>query len=125
MSCLIPLALTADCPSKRYSVYYPDSEEIVQRLKSMPPAQGRKSRQLQTQPRKKESKRPSSYERKTPGIPRTNMEWISALGEIKRNYMNRRFSQCSVRCHEILDHGDRLVSLKLSFRARQREDRTC
>lgn len=44
-------------------------------------------------------------------IPRTNMEWKATLGEIKRDYMNRRFRQCSARCHEILDHSDKLVSV--------------
>ncbi|TWU76817.1 hypothetical protein ED733_005757 [Metarhizium rileyi] len=41
-------------------------------------------------------------------VPRNRTEWRVALGEIKRDYMNRRFTQCSKRCHHILDQEDKL-----------------
>ena len=42
--------------------------------------------------------------------PRSSAEWKAALGTIKREYMNRRFRQCSLRCQEILDNKSQLVS---------------
>ncbi|KHN96251.1 uncharacterized protein MAM_05837 [Metarhizium album ARSEF 1941] len=41
-------------------------------------------------------------------VPRTCTEWKAALAEIKRDYMGRRFRECSTRCREILLHTDEL-----------------
>ncbi|KAK2598988.1 hypothetical protein QQS21_005522 [Conoideocrella luteorostrata] len=39
------------------------------------------------------------------------MEWNLTLGEIKREYVNKRFRQCSTRCREILDRSNDLVQV--------------
>ena len=107
MACLIPLSLNTDCQAKRYTVYFPCNEDMLRRFEAG-------SNLYHSEPKKQllSQEAPSQdISGKMKPIPRTNMEWKATLGEIKRDYMNRRFRQCSARCHEILDHSDKLVSV--------------
>ncbi|GKT75869.1 hypothetical protein ColTof4_08292 [Colletotrichum tofieldiae] len=37
-------------------------------------------------------------------LPYTSAEWIKAVSEVKRQYLNRKYRPCSLRCCEILDN---------------------
>jgi len=46
----------------------------------------------------------STRVKKAPGIrPRTRAEWKKALGDVKREYRNRRYRSCATRCEDLLD----------------------
>lgn len=105
MACLIPLSLNTDCQAKRYTVYFPCNEDM---LRSFEAGSQSLSSSANQQAFEKEDQ---EILREMQPIPRTSMEWKAALGEIKRDYMNRRFRQCATRCHEILEYGAKLVSL--------------
>ncbi|EHK15424.1 uncharacterized protein TRIVIDRAFT_196278 [Trichoderma virens Gv29-8] len=40
----------------------------------------------------------------TPPVPTTHAQWKKALAEVKRDFVNRKYRQCSMRCNEILDN---------------------
>lgn len=46
-----------------------------------------------------------------PVLPYTAADWSKAVAEVKRQYVNRRYRPCSVRCSEILDNIKNEVSL--------------
>jgi hypothetical protein len=39
-----------------------------------------------------------------PVLPYTNAEWAKCVADVKRQYLNRRYRPCSVRCSEILEN---------------------
>lgn len=45
-----------------------------------------------------------------PVLPYTSAEWSKAVSEVKRQYMNRKYRPCSLRCCEILDNIKESVS---------------
>ncbi|KAF5134258.1 hypothetical protein E5D57_004891 [Metarhizium anisopliae] len=97
MACLIPLSLNAKCQERRYN------GGMLKRLEA--------GSQLY-QPKSTNQPQSEQEDKETLGImrpiPRTRMEWKAALGDIRRDYMNRRFRECSTRCHDILHHKDEL-----------------
>ncbi|KAG5984223.1 hypothetical protein E4U55_005581 [Claviceps digitariae] len=108
MASLIPLAL-GECHITRNNGCLPNHENLLSRFASVPsrPQSLRSSPQPQYPEKKtRQSKIEQVTEYRT--TPRTNMEWKATLEEIKREYMNRRFRQCSTRCHEVLALGDKL-----------------
>ena len=61
-------------------------------------------------PRTNEVPRRTARERTIPApiiapklIPSTPEQWKRALGDVKRDFVNRKYRQCSVRCHEFLE----------------------
>ncbi|KAG9250002.1 uncharacterized protein F5Z01DRAFT_630522 [Emericellopsis atlantica] len=51
----------------------------------------------------------STRVKKAPGIrPRTRAEWKKALGDVKREYRNRRYRSCATRCEDLLDGANTL-----------------
>ncbi|KAI6785704.1 uncharacterized protein J7T54_006043 [Emericellopsis cladophorae] len=53
----------------------------------------------------------STRVKKAPGIrPRTRAEWKKALGDVKREYRNRRYRTCATRCEDLLDGANTLKS---------------
>lgn len=39
-----------------------------------------------------------------PVLPYTSAEWSKAVSDVKRQYLNRKYRPCSMRCCEILDN---------------------
>ncbi|KAG6011133.1 hypothetical protein E4U54_008274 [Claviceps lovelessii] len=109
MASLIPLELGAERFITRDNSYLPDHENILNRFPSVPSRP--QSLRVSIQPQHPANKmRQSKTEQVTKhrAATRTDVDWKATLGEIKREYMNRRFRQCSTLCHEVLALGDKL-----------------
>ncbi|KAG6009537.1 hypothetical protein E4U21_002173 [Claviceps maximensis] len=106
MTSLIPLALGNECYLARDNGCLPTHETLLDRFPSVPSRPQKLRLSLPQHPETKASKIDEVTNHRA--TTRINMEWKSTLGEIKREYMNRRFRQCSTRCHEILALGDKL-----------------
>lgn len=111
MTTLIPLALAKECYATRDNDCLPSYDDILSRFPSVP-SKPRSSRPVPQPLCLRVTKRQSKTEHvpESPATPCTDMEWKATLGEIKREYMNRRFRQCSTRCHEVLAQSDKFVS---------------
>ncbi|KAG5922940.1 hypothetical protein E4U42_005126 [Claviceps africana] len=109
MTSLIPLALGNECCAARDIGCLPSHENLLNRFPSVPSRSQSVRSSLQPLYLEQKTRQPktepvANYR----AAPLTSMEWKTTLGEIKREYMNRRFRQCSTRCHEVLALGDKL-----------------
>ncbi|KAG6308253.1 hypothetical protein E4U45_001823 [Claviceps purpurea] len=110
MTTLIPLALGKECYATRDNDCLPSYDDLLSRFPSVP-SKPRSSRPVPQPLCLRATKRQSKTEHvpESPATPCTDMEWKATLGEIKREYMNRRFRQCFTRCHEVLAQGDKFA----------------
>ncbi|KAG5943222.1 hypothetical protein E4U53_007070 [Claviceps sorghi] len=109
MTSLIPLALGNECYAARDTGCLPSHDHLLNRFPSVPPRAQSARPSLQPLHIGQTTRQPKTEQMANyRAAPRTNMEWKSTLGEIKREYMSRRFRQCSTRCHELLALGDKL-----------------
>ncbi|KAG6041778.1 hypothetical protein E4U41_001990 [Claviceps citrina] len=110
MASLIPLALGNECHAATNNDWLPNYDDILGRFPRAPLRQRSLRSLLQPEYLQENKRQPQTKQvSKYLSTPCTDMEWKTTLGEIKRDYMNRRFRQCSTRCHEVLAQGDRLA----------------
>ncbi|KAK2005122.1 hypothetical protein LX36DRAFT_4369 [Colletotrichum falcatum] len=108
MGGLIPLLLHPVAAGSRGSIVFPTSitnsnktapsnaptpQSTVPTTTNLTPLRARTSRRSSMQ-------MPASL----PVLPYTSAEWIKAVSEVKRQYLNRKYRPCSLRCCEILDN---------------------
>ncbi|KAK1968922.1 hypothetical protein LY78DRAFT_701202 [Colletotrichum sublineola] len=104
MGGLIPLLLHPVAAGSRGSIVFPTNKaapsnfptphSTVATTTTNPPA-----------PRARTSRRSSMQTPASlPVLPYTSAEWIKAVSEVKRQYLNRKYRPCSLRCCEILDN---------------------
>ncbi|KAK1600649.1 uncharacterized protein LY79DRAFT_26703 [Colletotrichum navitas] len=103
MGGLIPLLLHPVAAGSRGSIVFPtapsnaptpqSSVATTTTTTNLPSPRARTSRRSSMQT-------PASL----PVLPYTSAEWIKAVSEVKRQYLNRKYRPCSLRCCEILDN---------------------
>ncbi|WQF77689.1 hypothetical protein CDEST_02703 [Colletotrichum destructivum] len=106
MGGLIPLLLKPVAAGSRGSIVFPANkpasssasalQSTVTTTTPVSPAVSPKSRTS----RRLSMQTPASL----PVLPYTSAEWSKAVSEVKRQYMNRKYRPCSLRCCEILDN---------------------
>lgn len=99
---LIPLRMSTLIPASKYT--YSISEG-----KSNQTYNDRSWKSTPSRPRENEEDRRTARQRTTPApivaskpTPSTPEQWKRALGDVKRDFNNRKYRQCSLRCHELL-----------------------
>jgi hypothetical protein len=110
MACSLPVSVNTDHQDMytQPTAYFPCKRDMARHLEAVTPLN-----QSRTATQHKSEAKDTKMAHDMRPMPQTSMEWRVALGEIKREYMNRRFRQCSARCQEILDHRDQFVSFQI------------
>ncbi|KAK2057786.1 hypothetical protein LY76DRAFT_80673 [Colletotrichum caudatum] len=105
MGGLIPLLLHPVAAGSRGSIIFSTNKAT---LSNSPPPQSTVATTATTNlpsPRARTSRRLSMQTPASlPVLPYTSAEWIRAVSEVKRQYLNRKYRPCSLRCCEILDN---------------------
>ncbi|KAF6841381.1 hypothetical protein CPLU01_00512 [Colletotrichum plurivorum] len=105
MGGLIPLLLKDVAAGSRGSVIFPASNSTQL---SAPPPLPTSSPTMTTSlgsPKSRVSKRLApQVPAFLPVLPYTSAEWSKAVSDVKRQYLNRKYRPCSMRCCEILDN---------------------
>lgn len=111
MGGLIPLLLKDVAAGSRGSVIFPASNSTQL---SAPPPLPTSSPTMTTSlgsPKSRVSKRLAPQAPAfLPVLPYTSAEWSKAVSDVKRQYLNRKYRPCSMRCCEILDNIKDTVS---------------
>ncbi|KAJ0168555.1 hypothetical protein CTA2_4542 [Colletotrichum tanaceti] len=117
MGGLIPLLLKPVAAGSRGSIVFPINkpassnasapQSTVATATPVSPAVSPKSRTW----RRLSMQTPASL----PVLPYTSAEWSKAVSEVKRQYMNRKYRPCSLRCCEILDNIKESASIEPAY----------
>ncbi|PTB81554.1 hypothetical protein M440DRAFT_1387945 [Trichoderma longibrachiatum ATCC 18648] len=112
---LIPLRMSTLIPASKttYSISEKSSHTYNHRSWEPTPSRPRTNEENRRTARERPIPAPVAASRpvpSTPSTPSTPEQWKRALGDVKRDFVNRRYRQCSLRCHELL--GDMTDSNK-------------
>ncbi|EXF80187.1 hypothetical protein CFIO01_13226 [Colletotrichum fioriniae PJ7] len=108
MGGLIPLLLKPAAAGSRGSVIFPINRAPSPSPPTTTPQPAATSPTMATSsvgpPKARVHKRSASQPAPLPVLPYTSAEWSKAVSEVKRQYINRKYRPCSLRCCEILDN---------------------
>ncbi|KAK1988723.1 hypothetical protein LZ30DRAFT_744864 [Colletotrichum cereale] len=105
MGGLIPLLLHPVAAGSRGSIVFPTNKAAPS---NAPTSQSTVATTTATNPPSPRARTSRRLSMQTPAslpvLPYTSAEWIKAVSEVKRQYLNRKYRPCSLRCCEILDN---------------------
>ncbi|KZL86713.1 hypothetical protein CI238_08755 [Colletotrichum incanum] len=105
MGGLIPLLLKPVAAGSRGSIVFPTNKAPSNASTPQSTVATTTTTNLAPSPKARASRRLSMQTPASlPVLPYTSAEWIKAVSEVKRQYLNRKYRPCSLRCCEILDN---------------------
>ncbi|KAH0499403.1 hypothetical protein TgHK011_006603 [Trichoderma gracile] len=99
---LIPLRMSTLIPASKYTYSIPEAKSnqtYNPRSWESTPSRPRGNEEYGRTARERTIAAPIGASKPTPSTPE---QWKKALGDVKRDFVNRKYRQCSLRCHELL-----------------------
>jgi hypothetical protein len=98
---LIPLRMSALIPASKLATSYSEDKPNATYWEPSPYKPRTAEMQFRQATRERMIPEPLIISRPAPSTP---SQWKKALAEVKREFINKRYRQCSTRCQEILDN---------------------